>query len=118
MYEYKATVKRVLDGDTVELDVDLGFGIWNLGSKYRLAGINAYSTRSKDPEEKMKGVLGKERLLELCPIGSEVTVLIKKAKEKYGRYLTVIQTNVIGADNVNQILLKEGLAVPYYEMFD
>lgn len=114
MYEYKAIVKRVIDGDTIVLDIDLGFSTWIRDEHFRLAGINTPELRSKVKEEKELAEKAKKRLEALCPVGSKQIITTAKAKDKYGRYLAVIhQGNNIFT--INRTLIDEGLAKPYYE---
>lgn len=111
MYEYRAQILRVVDGDTVHARVDLGFDV-RFDMKLRLAGINA--PEMKTPE----GPPAKARLVELLGLAelggavSVVTIRTQKDKqEKYGRYLaTLIMAD--GTD-VNARMIAEGQAVPY-----
>jgi micrococcal nuclease len=111
MYEYRAIVSRIVDGDTIILDVDLGFNTWVRNESFRLFGIDAPETRTKDLEEKAKGFLSKDRLEELCPVNTLVLIRTQKSKDKYGRYLVEILTET--NDTVNQILVREGYASVY-----
>lgn len=113
MYEYKAKVVRVIDGDTIVLDVDLGFNMKITDEHFRLVGLNTPSLRSKIKEERETAIKARDRLTELCPVGSEQIVIVKKRKEKYGRYLVII-SQPENMTTVNRILINEGLAVPYY----
>ncbi len=100
-YKYRAEVVRVVDGDTVDAEVDLGFDV-RLSARFRLLGINA-------PEKNTDaGKKSLARLAELLPVGSSVVVqTTKDKKEKYGRYLG---TFLIGGKSVNQQLVDEGFA--------
>ena len=69
MYEYRATILRVVDGDTVDVDIDLGFGVWLRNERVRIMGIDTPESRTRDKEEKKFGLLAKERLKELLPEG-------------------------------------------------
>jgi micrococcal nuclease len=115
LYHYRAKVKRIIDGDTIVLDIDLGFHTIIADEPVRLTGINAPETRTKDLEEKNLGKLSKERLEELCPVDSYVFIRTEKAKEKFGRYLgTIYNTESYSSDkSVNQILLDENFAEVY-----
>lgn len=104
MYQYKAKVERVIDGDTAVLDIDLGFNIHHISS-CRLYGINAYELKDKDPEKKAKAREGKKLLETLLPAGGEIVVTSMQL-DKYGRPLVVIE-------GVNDRLVQEGLAVVY-----
>ena len=108
MYTYNAKVIRVIDGDTVELDIDLGFTIhWK--SSCRLYGINTPELNSKDKDEKLKAFEAKNFLIQELPVGSNVTINSKKL-DKYGRPLVEVINNHI---NINQELLVLGLAKEY-----
>ena len=110
MYEYKAIVKKVYDGDTVTLDIDVGFDVWIKNQRVRLLHIDAPELRG---DERPDGLKAKERLLELIPVGSEVTIRTKKDKKgKYGRYLVEIY-NDASKFSCNEILLSENLVEPY-----
>jgi micrococcal nuclease len=103
MFEYQAKILRVIDGDTVEAEVDLGFNI-KMNMKLRLAGINA-------PE--MTTPEGKESKVALVTMieGKTVTVLSQKDKqEKYGRYLATILCDRI---SINEWLVEHKLAERY-----
>ena len=111
MYEYNATVPHVVDGDTMDVTLDLGFDIL-YNSRIRLFGINTPESRTRDLEEKARGLAAKDRVLELCPIGQQVIVKTQKdGKGKYGRILGEI---FVGDINVNQQLVSEGHAVEYF----
>lgn len=113
MYTYNAIVNRVIDGDTIDLDVDLGFNIIYHKQRFRLHGIDTPEIRTRDLDEKERGILAFERLEELCPVGSNVKV-ISVGKDKYGRYIGIIH-NPHEQRSVNKILLEEHLAVKYKE---
>jgi len=108
MYTYNAKVLSVYDGDTVTLEVDLGFS-FKFSSSYRMLRINAPELRG---ETKAEGTRRRDRLRELA-LGKRIVVkTAKDNQEKYGRYLAEIEVLVDGAMvNVNDLLVKEGLAV-------
>ena len=111
MYEYKATIRRVVDGDTVDVTLDLGFNIM-YNSRIRLLGIDTPESRTRDLEEKKRGLAAKDRVKELCPVGSSVTLkTTKDGRGKFGRILGEIFVDDI---NVNQQLVSEGHAVEYF----
>lgn len=104
MYEYRCEVIRVLDGDTIWANVDLGFDI-HVKDTIRLAHINAPELSTTE------GDLAKAALGDLLSSGPLILKTIKDRKEKYGRYLGVI-INGNGV-NVNDQMVKEGHAEPY-----
>ena len=70
MYEYKSKILRIVDGDTVDVDIDLGFGVWLHKERVRIMGIDTPESRTRDKVEKKFGLASKARLKELMPIGS------------------------------------------------
>ena len=113
MYEYKAKLDRVVDGDTIDANIDLGFDV-SVHKRIRLAGIDSPESRTRDLEEKKRGLASKQRLIELLEKGN----LVVESKEvgKYGRVLGVLHVYPDGSlpVNVNETLVKEGFAVEYW----
>lgn len=108
MYTYKARIIDVYDGDTVTAVVDLGFHITKQ-IKIRLKGIDAPELRG---DERAAGLVSKARLEELILNKDVLLYTFKDKQEKYGRWLgDIVVPNI--TDTVNNILLNEGLAVPY-----
>ena len=89
MYEYGATIIRIVDGDTVDVDVDLGWDTHVCGKRgrIRLYGIDTPESRTRDKEEKKYGLLAKKFVEEFMPVGTVVTLRTYKDAGKYGRYL-------------------------------
>ena len=117
MYEYKAKLDRVVDGDTVDLFIDLGFGIWTK-QRIRMFGINTPESRTRDLEEKKRGLAAKKRVRELLKMGSLCLRTQKEnSKGKYGRILGVIVCAPKNTDEeivINEEMIKEGHAVEYF----
>lgn len=111
MYTYKAKVKRVIDGDSVVIDIDLGFDTWLKDQSVRLHGIDTPEVRTKDLLEKQHGQLAKAFVEKILPEGTEVAITTVKDDDKFGRVLGIIRTRA-GVD-VSLALLEERLAVPY-----
>ena len=65
MYEYRCKVVKVIDGDTVDVDIDLGFGIWQMDERVRIMGIDTPESRTRDKVEKAFGLAAKAKLKEL-----------------------------------------------------
>ncbi len=108
MYEYRAIVVAIHDGDTFTLDIDLGLEVWLRGQKLRLAHANAPEL----PTE--AGKAARAWVTETMPAGTAVTVSTTKAvgdKEKYGRWLASI--TVPGVRDLAEALIAAGHAVPY-----
>jgi micrococcal nuclease len=111
MYQYKIKkITRVIDGDTVDVDIDLGFGI-TISHRVRLKGINAAETRTKDLEEKAEGI--KARLWLEKELSRKGEWIIDTTKEdKYGRILGTLY--LVGDPvTVNERMLNEGIVKPY-----
>jgi len=88
MYEYQCKIVRVVDGDTVDVDIDLGFGTWMKKQRIRLYGIDTPESRTRDLEEKKYGIMAKEIVKKYIPEGSTQILRTKKDKAgKYGRIL-------------------------------
>jgi micrococcal nuclease len=107
LYNYKATVLRILDGDTIELNIDLGFTVhWK--STCRFYGINTPELKSKDAQERKRAKEARDFTSECLPIGASVIVKSKEL-DKYGRPLVDLY---YGEDNIhlNQLLLDKKLA--------
>ena len=66
MFEYRCKIVKVVDGDTVDVDIDLGFGVWLKGERVRLYGIDTPESRTSDKEEKVYGLAAKEFLKKMC----------------------------------------------------
>lgn len=111
MYEYRARITRVIDGDTVEAEIDLGFHV-TFTVTLRLAGINAPETKGIERPCGLAATRHLETLLSDLTGGTrQVTVRTQKdVTEKYGRYLAVL---IAGNVTVNDRMLADGQAVPF-----
>lgn len=106
MYEYRAIIRSIHDGDTFRADVDLGFGVWISDMAFRMNRINAPELVKTDP----RGRASRDHLASLIPIGSEVIVVTQKDKEeKYGRMLADVYVDNPSAA-INDIMVEEGFA--------
>ena len=108
-FVYNATLERIVDGDTFDCTLDLGFSVKLHKQRVRLAGIDTPESRTRDLAEKKLGLAAKERLKELCIGKIQVKSL---GKGKYGRILGVPHT--IEGKDICQMLIKEGHAVEYW----
>ena len=120
MYEYKVKIIKVVDGDTVDGLIDCGFNIF-VKKRIRLADIDAPETRTKNKEIKRKGIIAKNRLIELLQ-NSKGHLTVKTELDrtgKFGRVLGVLLAKYQDSDfqgrylNINQQLLTEGLVEVY-----
>ena len=88
MYEYRCRIDRVVDGDTVDVDIDLGFGVWMKKQRIRLYGVDTPESRTRDAEEKVFGNLAKNFVQVRLPVGSNQVLRTKlDGKGKFGRIL-------------------------------
>ena len=110
MYEYDCRIKRVVDGDTIDLDIDLGFGTWRCGERIRLYAVDTPECRTRDAQEKAAGLLAKKFVEDALHVGGTYR-LTTKEKGKFGRYLGTIKID--GELTINAALISENLAVPY-----
>ena len=108
MYTYKEKLDRVVDGDTIDANIDLGFDI-TIHKRIRLAGIDTPESRTRDLEEKARGLASKDKLVEL--LGNGDFVLESKEVGKYGRVLGTLHKDDL---NINNTLVEEGFAVEYW----
>lgn len=115
MYEYRCKILRVVDGDTVDIDIDLGFGVWLHRERVRVAGIDTPESRTRDLVEKQFGLAAKERLKSLCPIGSMQILVCKKYDDK-GKFGRVLGDFFIEEEDklLTDIMVEEGHAVAYF----
>tara|TARA_Y100000310_G_C20147461_1_gene563137 strand:+ start:75 stop:443 length:369 start_codon:yes stop_codon:yes gene_type:complete len=117
MYEYKAKVLRVVDGDTVDALIDIGFHV-HLKKRIRLYGINAPESRTRDKEEKVRGLAAKARLKEILKQEKNEITIKSHGVGKFGRCLG--ELFIEGTERfsyepqcVNKMLISEGHAVKY-----
>ena len=117
MYRYNASVLKVVDGDTIDAMIDLGFSVW-VKKRIRLYGIDAPETRTRNLEEKALGLASKARLKELLKDRKVKLETSKEGKGKFGRILaTVWACDKKGIEpdiNCNTRLIEEGHARPYH----
>jgi micrococcal nuclease len=121
MYEYRATVIKVVDGDTVDVDIDLGFGIVLSDERVRIAGIDTPESRTRDKEEKKFGLAAKARVKQLlgktCVLKTQINKNGEDMKGKFGRILGDFSVYDSATDRwrmLTEILVSEGHAVPYH----
>ena len=111
MYEYNCKIVREIDGDSIILDIDLGFSHWIHNESIRLYGIDTPECRTRNALEKKAGLLAKEFVEDALHVGETYT-LTTREKGKFGRYLGVIMLS--DKTSINAALVSEHLAVPYY----
>lgn len=109
MYQYKATLLNVVDGDTVDMDVDMGFSV-RIKQRLRLYGIDTPEINSKDPIERELAMQAKQFVLDQLKAGSSYTINTYK-DDKYGRLLA--EVFVAPFKTLNAMLIEAGLAKVY-----
>ena len=115
MYNYKATLMRVVDGDTIDAEIDLGFKVF-IKERIRLMGIDTPESRTRNLAEKSWGKAASARLSELLAEADGKFTLVTKMqkKGKFGRILGTIEVSTKdGIVNANQVLMNENFAIPY-----
>lgn len=117
MYEYHCIIKRVVDGDTVDVDIDLGFDMWIKNQRIRIQDIDAPEIRTRDLEEKAEGYKSMEFVQSLLPVGSKQTLISKEYNRgKYGRVIGTFKVYDGLKDcwsDISTILLEQGYAGKY-----
>jgi len=117
MYEYNSTIRYVVDGDTVDVDIDLGFGVWLRDQRVRLYGIDTPESRTRDLTEKLFGFAAKDFVKDYLPIGSTQvlkTFIGKDGEDMRGKFGRILGDFFI---NDGKMLVKtmitEGYGVAY-----
>jgi len=117
MYEYKCKILKVVDGDTVDIDIDLGFGVWMHKERVRMMGIDTPESRTRDLVEKQFGLASKDRLKEILPVGSSQilkTEIDRSGEDAKGKFGRILGDFLIEEKRATEILIEEGHAVPYH----
>tara|TARA_R110001592_G_scaffold29552_1_gene107078 strand:+ start:369 stop:797 length:429 start_codon:yes stop_codon:yes gene_type:complete len=109
MYEYNCEIKRVVDGDTVDVIIDLGFDIF-YKSRVRLYGIDTPESRTRNKDEKVRGLMSKQYLINELEKGQ---VVIKTHKDKKGKFGRVLGEMYVGDKNINLMMVDDHMAVEY-----
>ena len=113
-FEYNGTLIKVLDGDTIDCWIDLGFDL-KIKKRVRYMGIDTWESRTRDLEEKKKGLAAKARNKELLESGT--FKLVSHGTGKFGRVLGEVFIEILEParrlESVNQILIDEGHAYEY-----
>ena len=112
MYEYNCKVTRVVDGDTIDVILDLGFSILHK-CRVRLYGIDTPESRTRDKDEKLRGKLASKYLSDAIHNGTKV-VLRSKLKDSKGKYGRVLGEIIVDDININVSMIENYLAVEYH----
>ena len=118
VYEYSCKIVRVVDGDTVDVDIDLGFGMWMHKERIRLHGIDTPESRTRDLEEKKFGLLAKEQVEHFLPKGSiQTLVTVRDKAGKFGRILgkfKIEDSLYPTPTTINEWMIRHHHAAPYF----
>jgi micrococcal nuclease len=121
MYEYRVEIVKVVDGDTVDVDIDLGFGVWLKKERVRLFGIDTPESRTRDLVEKKHGLAAKNFLVKEMKDADDVILATNKdAEGKFGRILGTligVHNNELDGEmrvNINEKMVDYHHAVAYH----
>ena len=116
MYEYRCKILKVVGGDTVDVDIDLGFGVWMRGERIRLFGVDTPESRTRDKAEKVCGLYAKEFLKQ--HLGKTSTLRTQKdSKGKFGRILGqfIVYDSVTDSyRSVSDMMIERYIGVEYH----
>jgi len=115
MYEYRCKVVKVIDGDTVDVDIDLGFGVWMHKERVRMFGIDTPESRTRDLEEKKYGLAAKKFLTKM--LDDEGGIILKTHKDKTGKFGRILgelwRTTNYADQSINNYMIDKHHAVMY-----
>ena len=116
MYEYRCKVVKIVEGDTVDVDIDLGFGVWLKKERIRMFGIDTPESRTRDLDEKKYGLMAKDYITKLLDDEGGIVLKTRKdAEGKYGRILGELWRTTDFADtSINDLMIKNHHAVSYH----
>ena len=117
MYEYECTIRKVVDGDTIDVDINLGFNTWINNERVRLYGIDAPESRTRDLEEKKFGLYAKSVVDKYLPVGSKQVLVTHLDKVgKFGRILGEFRIYDGEQDRqttINEYMIRKSIGVEY-----
>ncbi len=115
MFEYSCKLVKVIDGDTIDIDIDLGFGVWLRNQRIRMYGIDTPESRTRDLDEKKYGLAAKAFLTEMLDDSHLILKTHKDERGKFGRILGEIWRTTNFADqSINNYMIEKHHAVAYY----
>lgn len=116
MYTYSADVVKIIDGDTIDVNIHLGFNVILYKQRIRLMGIDTPESRTRNLEEKKRGLISKQYVVDKCPVGSRI-VIESLDRGKFGRILGNIWETGHEAHpdtSINKRMIADGFAVEYF----
>lgn len=117
MYEYRAELIKVVDGDTVDVDIDLGFGVWLRNERVRIMGIDTPESRTSDKVEKLFGLAAKNRVKKMLEKNIVLkTFAAKDGEDMKGKFGRILGDFYIESEGklLTEVMIEEGHAVPYH----
>ena len=115
MFEYRCKLIKVIDGDTIDIDIDLGFGVWLRNQRIRMYGIDTPESRTRDLEEKKYGLAAKAFLTEMLDDSHLILKTHKDERGKFGRILgEVWRTTNFADQSINNYMIEKHHAVAYH----
>ena len=117
MWTYRCKLRKVIDGDTVDVDIDLGFGIWQMNERVRIMGIDTPESRTRDKTEKLFGLAAKQYVKDAMPVGSMQvlkTEIDKSGEDKKGKFGRILGDFLIDDKRLTDNMIESGHAVAYF----
>jgi len=117
VYEYRAELIKVVDGDTVDVDIDLGFGVWLRNERVRIMGIDTPESRTSDKVEKLFGLAAKNRVKKMLEKNVVLkTFAAKDGEDMKGKFGRILGDFYIESEGklLTEVMIEEGHAVPYH----
>ena len=118
MYEYRVQIRRIVDGDTVDVDIDLGFGVWLHNERIRVDGIDTPEKRTRDLVEKEFGNLATAFVESMIPVGTE-QVMVTTEYDPVGKFGRILGTFIVfdaetnSEKTLSEIMIRDHYAVAY-----
>ena len=113
MYDYRATIVKVVDGDTVDVDIDLGFGVWLKDERVRLVGVDTPESRTRDLVEKAFGLAAKDFVKNLVEVEGADIVLVTASYDSKGKFGRILGDIHVDGKPLTTALLDNHMAVQY-----
>lgn len=117
MYEYRCKILKVVDGDTVDVDIDLGFGVWLKKERVRMMGIDTPESRTRDKVEKLFGLTAKQYVKDNMPTNSMQvlkTEIDRSGEDKKGKFGRILGDFILDNKRLTDMMIEDGHAVAYF----
>ena len=110
MFEYNFKLVKVVDGDTVDIDIDLGFGVWLRNQRIRIMGIDTPESRTSDPVEKKYGMLAKDQVVRYLAN----SIKFRSFKDEKGKFGRILGDFEVFHPTSNKWMMMENYGVKYH----